>query len=433
MRHLIKVVILFSLLANHLKVVAQSLYFPPLNGDEWEAVDPNGLGFCADSIQSLYDYLETEETKSFLLLKDGKIVLEKYFNDFGPDSLWFWFSAGKSLVGALAGIAQEEGFLDITDKTSDYLGTGWTSLTPAQEDSILIWHQLTMTSGLDETDFICVDSECLTYRAPAGSRWVYHNGPYALLRDVIENATSINYNIYTNSRIKNKIGMGGFWLAFGDSNFFLSKARDMARFGLLMQNKGTWDGTPVIGDIDYFYQMISSSQSLNPSYGYLWWLNGKDSYIPPTSPVSFAGAIAPDAPLDIYTAAGSQGQYISVSPSTGFVMIRQGGNDGTDDRADIDLHNQIWKRIVVLDCNSTAVPSTWRDEILIAPNPAHDQLNISGIASANLHIELFDLLGNSVASVKDHYQLDVSHLRTGTYFVVIQTEHGKFARKLVVE
>jgi len=101
--------------------------------------------------------LELQGTKSFILLKNGKIVLERYFGTFSQDSSWVWFSAGKSFRAVLIGIAQKEGFLNINDHTSEYLGRGWTSLTQPQEDSITIWHQLTMTTGLNELFFTCTN------------------------------------------------------------------------------------------------------------------------------------------------------------------------------------------------------------------------------------------------------------------------------------
>ena len=55
----------------------------------------------------------------------------------------------------------------------------------------------------------------------------------------------------------------------------------MARFGLLILNNGNWDGNQIMTDTNYFNQMLNSSQSLNESYGYLWWLNGKTSYMLP--------------------------------------------------------------------------------------------------------------------------------------------------------
>ena len=74
---------------------AQNLYFPPLTGNAWDTISPVSLGWCPDKIDSLTDYLENKNTKAFILLKDGKIVIEKYFGTFTADSLWYWASAGK--------------------------------------------------------------------------------------------------------------------------------------------------------------------------------------------------------------------------------------------------------------------------------------------------------------------------------------------------
>ncbi len=129
---------------------SQTLYFPPVTGSEWESVTPASLGWNLAKIDSLYSFLDASNTKAFLVLKDGKIVLEKYFDTFTRDSVWYWASAGKSLTAFLVGIAKQEGKLRLDDTTSKYLGTGWTLLTPAQEAQIKIINQLTMTSGLDD-------------------------------------------------------------------------------------------------------------------------------------------------------------------------------------------------------------------------------------------------------------------------------------------
>ena len=69
---------------------AQSLYFPPINGNEWQTLSPASLGWCEERIDSLYDVLEENNTKAFIVLKDGKIILEKYFGTFQQDSVWYW-------------------------------------------------------------------------------------------------------------------------------------------------------------------------------------------------------------------------------------------------------------------------------------------------------------------------------------------------------
>ena len=398
---------------------SQSTYYPPTSGNSWDTLSPTSLNWCEDSINALYDFLETENSKSFLLLKDGKIVLEQYFGTYTVDSSYTWFSAAKSLRAFMVGIAQEEGHLNITDKTSDYLGQNWTSLSTAQEDSITIWHQLTMTSGLDENNFTCETPSCLNYVSTAGSRWAYHNGPYGLLRDVLENSTGINHNVYTNSRIKTPIGMGGFWVSALGITTYYSSARDMARYGLLVSNKGIWNNDTILADSNYIHQMITPSQTLNPSYGYLWWLNGQNGYITTATTTYVNGHISPDAPSDVYTAAGSQGQYISISPSNGFVMIRQ-GNTGSTDFTEFDLHNNIWKRIMNLSCTTSSQNELLKErKITLYPNPANDILTIN--TTEEVIVDLYDIYGKQINTFNTN-SIDVSHLRNGKYFLKIRTK-----------
>ncbi|MEM1359330.1 MAG: serine hydrolase, partial [Bacteroidota bacterium] len=95
-------------------LLGQETYFPPDHTTgEWETIDLSSLNWSADSITGLYNFLEEEQTKAFLVLKDGKIVLEQYFGTYQQDSIHPWFSAGKSLRAFLVGQAQEDGFLDI--------------------------------------------------------------------------------------------------------------------------------------------------------------------------------------------------------------------------------------------------------------------------------------------------------------------------------
>src|SRR5688572_29985449 len=134
-----KLLLLFTLLAIQ-TVKAQISYFPPLTGSTWDQAPFNVFPYDSSYTDSLYDFLETKGSKAFLVLYDGRIVKEKYFGSFGADSFWYWASAGKTLAGFLVGQAQDQGLLDIGNKVSDYLDTGWTSCTRQQEDKIKVWH-----------------------------------------------------------------------------------------------------------------------------------------------------------------------------------------------------------------------------------------------------------------------------------------------------
>ena len=104
---MIKRIVIFILLLIPSVGKSQSIYFPPLLGNTWDALSPASLGWCEPKIDSLLDYLEAKNSKAFILLKDGKIVIEKYFGTFTIDSVWYWASAGKTLTGFTVGIAQQ--------------------------------------------------------------------------------------------------------------------------------------------------------------------------------------------------------------------------------------------------------------------------------------------------------------------------------------
>nr|WP_297782968.1 serine hydrolase [uncultured Allomuricauda sp.] len=322
------------------------LYFPPSGTSDWETVSPSDLDWNTDAEQALYDLLEEKSSKAFIILKDGKIAVEWYFDDHNQNTSWYWASAGKTLTAFTVGLAQEEELLSIEDTSSDYLGEGWTNLTLDKENLITIWHQLTMTTGMDDTEFDCVTPDCLTYLADAGNRWAYHNGPYTLLQSVVAKAADMEWSDYFNNRLRDKIGMNGFWITTsGTNNVYFSTARSMARFGLLNLNNGIWDGETILSDTNYLNAMKSSSQDLNKSYGYLWWLNGKESYRGPGLQIEFPGMLIPNAPNDMYAGLGKNDQKLYIVPSQNLVVVRMGEDAGENSLGLSSFDNQLWEKL----------------------------------------------------------------------------------------
>ncbi len=323
-------------------------YFPPAGNTEWQTSSATSLGWNETELNNVYTYLQQKGTKAFIILKNGKIVTERYFGTFTADSNWYWASAGKTMTAMLVGVAQKEGLLNINNKTSDYLGTGWTSLPLAKENLITVRHQLTMTTGLDDAvtpDNDCTSPSCLVYKADAGTRWAYHNAPYTILDKVVENASGTTYNNYFQQKVRDKIGMNGLWLKTGYNNVYYSSARSMARFGLLLLNKGKWDQTAILNDSNYFNAQINTSQNLNLSYGYLTWLNGKASYMLPSLQIVFSGMLVPNAPADMYSALGKNDQKIYDVPSQNLVVIRMGESAGDSKLALSSFDNELWGKL----------------------------------------------------------------------------------------
>jgi len=426
---LIQCLVLF-LLPNSVK--SQPLYYPPTNTSAtWETIDPSSLGWCQTRIDNLYAFLEQENTKGFIVLKDGKIVLEQYFGTFTNQSSWYWASAGKTITAFLVGKAQEENFLSINDNTSTYLGQGWTSCTPTQENNIKIRNQLTMTSGLNDgvVDSDCTLNTCLEYLANAGTRWAYHNAPYTLLESVLQNATGQPINTYTQLKLKNPTGMTGSWLTVDYNNVFFSNVRSMARYGLLIQGNGSWNGTQLINNT-YFNEMVNTSQNLNKSYGYLWWLNGKPNYMLPTTQLIFPGSYAVNAPSDMIAGLGRDGQIVSISQSSGLVFVRMGEAPSSTSSVPTIFCNQIWQKINELDC-TLEINDQEPNKIVIGPNPATNTILISNIESEKYSVEIFDMIGNSILKVSNQNTLDISYIASGIYLVKVQQGNQSQTQKLI--
>ena len=325
---------------------SSNLYFPPISSDEWEELSLSELAWNTAAKQPLLELLENNNTKAFIILKDGKIALEAYFGEFTKDSIWYWASAGKTLTAFTVGIAQEKNLVDIENKTSFYLGEGWTAAEPEKEALISVRHQLTMTSGLKDTSFDCVEPNCLEYLADAGTRWAYHNGPYTLLQNVVSEATNTPWSAFFNTHLRNRIGMQGFWSSTnGENSVYFSNARSMARFGLLNLNNGAWDGETVLADVNFVTNMKNTSQELNKSYGYLWWLNGKESYMAPSVQLTFSGDLIPNAPEDTFSGLGKNDQKLYVVPSEGLVVVRMGDDSGDSLLGPSSFDNALWEKI----------------------------------------------------------------------------------------
>lgn len=323
------------------------LYFPPVGTTTWETYDPASLGWNAGNIPSLYSFLESKGTKAFMVLKHGRIVMERYFGTFTRDSVWYWASAGKTATALLVGIAQQEGLLNINNRSNQYLGDGWTSLPLAQENQITVRHQLTMTTGLNDNvpNDDCTLPSCLQFQAAPGTRWAYHNAPYTLLEKVVVNASGRTYNQFYQQRLAQPTGMGGTWVQNGFNNVLFSNARTMARFGLLLLNKGTWANTPVLTDTAYFRAMTNTSQNLNLSYGYLTWLNGKASHMVPIVRLVFNASMIPPAPADMFAGLGKNDQKVYVVPSQKLVVIRMGESAGAVQLASSSFDTELWTNL----------------------------------------------------------------------------------------
>jgi CubicO group peptidase (beta-lactamase class C family) len=120
----------------------------------------------------------------------------------------------------------------------------------------------------------------------------------------------------------------------------------MARFGLMALHKGKWNNDQIINQA-FFNESTSTSQNINPSYGYLWWLNGKSSFMIPGQQTIYQGNLVPNEPSDMYAAMGANDQRIYVIPSKKMVVIRMGdaSDPSNPNFAVSGFDNALWEKI----------------------------------------------------------------------------------------
>jgi CubicO group peptidase (beta-lactamase class C family) len=324
---------------------ALGTYFPPPDaGGAWDTIDPETAGFDPAKLADLATFVEQAQSSSFMILYDGRIVLEKYWRGATPATTTDIASAQKSVTALLVGAAVAEGALSIDDTVTSALGDGWSNGSVGDEAGITIRHLLTMTSGLDEN---------LEHDAAPGTVWLYNTNAYHRLELVLESKTGETLQDFTREALFDPIGAGpSAWakrVAMKDAkgvpvSALEMTARDMARVGLLVMTRGAWNGQQVL-PAAWIDTAVTPSQPLNPSYGFLFWLNGQASYLlPPKAP--HTGTLMPHAPPDVAAALGAKDQKIYASPSTKLVVTRQGSDAGDGGLAASTWDDVLWTHIM---------------------------------------------------------------------------------------
>jgi len=305
------------------------------------------------------------------------------------------------------------------------------------EQQINIRHQLSMTTGLDYTlgNLDCTDPACLQYKADPGTQWYYHNAPYTLTHDVVEAATGISWNLYTFQQLALRTGIQGLWFTNNQYNqTYASTPRVMARFGLLMLANGVWDGDTLMHDQQYFSDMINTSNPINESYGYLWWLNGKSKVVVPGLPNVLPGPIIPEAPSDMYAGLGKNDQKVYVIPSENMVVIRMGNAYGPPALAPSSFDNLLWSYLSDMECDPVGIEVKKAVQLDAFPNPARDWLTVSSDQIIQSLI-IWDAFGRAMLQQEVHNaqaQVNTVSWPTGYYLIQIQTNQGTVSKPIMI-
>ena len=290
--------------------------------------------------KSFAEGLDHFKTDGMIVLHEGNLLYENYWNNNSADTKHIAFSVSKSFLSALVGIALKDGLIDsiadpITKYLPDFNGTGY--------EGVSIKNILQMSSGVEfNEDYADPNSDINKFgRAVAkGSSFrdfaktlkqskepgTYHHYvsiDTQVLGFLLAEVTGMSLQDYLHEKIWNKIGMEdeayyivdnlGVEMALGGLN---ASVRDFAKFGQLYLNKGQWEGEQIVPE-DWVNashntdgpHLIPGESELSSSvwgYGLQWWVPG----FPDTD----------------YTASGVYNQYIYVDPITKVVVAKTSSN-----------------------------------------------------------------------------------------------------------
>jgi CubicO group peptidase (beta-lactamase class C family) len=259
-------------------------------------------------------------------------------------------SCQKSVVALLVGVAVERSLLSLDDPATEHLGPGWSAAGAEPEGLVTIRHLLSMTSGLDTQ---------LRAVAPPGEVWSYNTNAYHKLQPVLEAVAGASLDAISDEWLWRPIGAtssawyerrGAGALSRDEEGTplwgLIMGARDMARVGLLVERAGTFGAARVL-DRGFLDEALRSSSTSNPSYGYLWWLNGQDGFrLGPAGSLQ-PGPLIPAAPSDLVAALGKDDQKIYVSRSEQIVLVRQGDSAGPRSLETLSsFDNELWSRVM---------------------------------------------------------------------------------------
>ena len=285
---------------------------------------------------TLEEALAESDTNAFLVMKDGKIVYERYFNGADAHTQFIGWSISKSVTSILVGLALEEGAIaSLEDPVERYLpelqgtafegasilnllemrgGTSYTEQSRSGPPTVNILAGRSLFQ--QQTRFTDLEGAGLERLHPPGEVFNYSTLTASLLGKVVESATGETLAAYMSRRLWQPAGMQdeAYWMLDGQPGVgdefagggVNATARDYARLGQMMLDGGRVGNVQVVPEdwvaVSTVHTRAEPAMPGTPrGYGYMWW--------------TFVG-------MDLYEAVGIHGQFISVDPVTNTVIVK---------------------------------------------------------------------------------------------------------------
>lgn len=290
-----------------------------------------------DSQYTLDRFIELNRVTGLLILKDGRIRLERYLHGNSRETRWMSMSVAKSITSTLIGAAVHEGRLSLSDQVVKHVP----ALAGSAYDGVTVRDVLMMASGVRWNETYTDPSSdrrrlleaqisqrpgsalqvmrSLPRAAEPGTKNNYNTGETQVAGEIVRSAVGKPLATYLAERVWSKVGMesdANWWLDSPDGveiggSGFSATLRDYGRFGQFILNDGVANGERILPE--GWVREATSGKTLKggvplPFYGYLWWPGTSDS-----------------AKRDhAFSADGIYGQHIYVNPAARVVIVLWG-------------------------------------------------------------------------------------------------------------
>ena len=296
---------------------------------DWPTGTPADVGLDASLLDAAAGNVElSADVRSLLVVRHGKLVYERYFNGGDAAQALTIASASKSILSVATGLAIEDGLLDLDTRIDTFLPP---DLVGAHGD-LTIEHLLTMSGGLANSE----DAEYLSDAGPsdvpgepsfvrevlkwesvepAGTKFAYSTGLTQVLAAVLTEATGESLCAYVTERLLGPLGVDveQWWVEpdgyFAGGHSVFVTPRELARFGQLVLQHGTWAGEQLV-DAAWLDRSLDERWDLgcrpglgaHQGYGFLWWLYDAEGY-------------------HVWNASGHGGQEVWIAPDLDLLIV----------------------------------------------------------------------------------------------------------------
>ena len=297
----------------------------------WPLDSNYNKGVIPDSLMAVID---SNDTHAFIVIQNGKLLYEKYWDGYTPKTLSGSFSAAKSIISLLIGIALDEGKIKSLDEP---VGNYVPHFKNEGLDKVRIKDLLTMSSGTNyrESDLSYFSLNASAYygddegylisqlkaKEPAGVNWNYRSADTQVLGFIVEKVFGQNISELVSERFMKPMGAeaDALWLLDGNKTHekafccFNGVAHDYARFGQLVLNNGQWNGKQIVSE-SYIKAATTPASYLkdpyedgNPVdfYGYQYWIFNEQGH-------------------EVVAQNGLFGQYVYIIRDKNAIVVRLG-------------------------------------------------------------------------------------------------------------